>query len=92
MPILYDAVITFLCCAGIVATFIALFIPRKKESTHIAGVVVSEDAIDIAKCAMALRSMFDDVIVVTEQDLTEVIGDITVLSPEEFEAYVTGIN
>ena len=90
MPILYDAVVAFLCCAGIVATFIALFMPRSKGNTKVAGIIVSEDAADIAKCAVSLKLMFNDVIVVTTLDLNGVIDGVRVLTPEEFENYVTG--
>ena len=48
MPILYDAIVAFLCCAGIVVTFIALFMPKSRDNTKVAGIIVSEDASDIA--------------------------------------------
>lgn len=90
MPFIYDAIVAFLCCAGIVATFIALFMPRSKGNTKVAGVIVSEDARDIARCVASMKLMFCDVIVVTTQDLSGVIVGVKVLSPEEFEEYVTG--
>ena len=92
MPILYDAIVAFLCCAGIVVTFIALFMPKSRDNSKVAGIIVSEDASDIAKCAASLKLMFSDVIVVTTQDLSGVIDGVKILSPEEFEEYVTGVN
>ena len=61
---------------------------------NIPGSIMPSDmkAVDIAKCAVSLKLMFSDVIVVTTQDLTGVIDGVKILSPEEFEEYVTGVN
>ena len=93
MQILYDAIVAFLCCAGIVVTFCALFKPRIKGDTRVAGVIVSENIEDIVGFTASLSAVFKDIIVVTNLDLEGVIPQkIKVISPEEFGEYVTGAN
>ncbi|MBR5479724.1 MAG: hypothetical protein IKU84_06060 [Clostridia bacterium] len=91
MPILYDAIVAFLCCAGIAVTFWALFQPRVHKDTHVAGVIISDDASDIAGSAVALSAVFKEVIVVTNVDVKGVVPEnVMVFSPEEFDLYVRG--
>lgn len=89
----YDVIIAFLCCAGIVVTFYALFQPHYKEGTRAAGVIVSEDVSDIIGFIRSVKPIFNEIIVVTRANLDGVIPEnIKVVSPEEFEEYVTGAN
>lgn len=91
MSVLYDAIVAFLCCAGIIVTFMALFLPKSSSNTKIAGVVISENSEEIVKKAVALKTVFSEVIVVTRLDLNGILPeDIEVISPEEFEIYATG--
>lgn len=91
MPILYDAIVAFLCCAGIAVTFWALFQPRVHKDTRVAGVVISNNVKDIAGQIAALCAVFKEVIVVTNADVKGILPkNIKVFSPEEFELYVRG--
>lgn len=93
MIILFDAVVAFLCCVGIIATFYSLFLPRGNENTYIAGVIVSENRDDIMRNIAAINPVISEIIVVTESDLSGVVPpDVKVVKPEEFCQYVTRAN
>ncbi len=90
MMILLDGIVAFLCCVGIIATFFAVFFPKRGKNTYITGVIVSEDPLDTVCNAKMLKSLFNQVIVVTTLDLEGIVDEnIKVISPEEFEKYVT---